>query len=144
MGKSWLAAGLLIQAAWAAPAWAGPSDEAKSAFEGQMAAWNRGDLEGALAGYWASSGMTWVNKGGVSHGFQTFADGMRQDFAADPASMGHYEGAVLEAQDLAPDAALIVVRWSISREGRPAMGGISTQLWRKLGGTWRAVFEHAS
>lgn len=127
----------------AGPAVAAPRDEAMRALEEQMAAWNRGDLESALGAYWDSPEMLWVNKGGVERGFRPFAEAMRKDHASNPAAMGRYDGTILEARDLAPDTALIVVRWSITSAGKK-MGGVSTQIWRPVDGRWRAVFEHAS
>jgi ketosteroid isomerase-like protein len=69
---------------------------------------------------------------------------MRSDFAGKPQAMGRYSGQVLDARSLANDAALLVVRWSIDKDGKRMMGGVSTQLWKRIGGQWRIVLEHAS
>ena len=121
-----------------------PAEEARSGFAQQRVAWNRGDLEGALDLYWNSPSLTWVNKGGVSKGFAEFAAAMRQDFAGKPATMGTYKGEVLEARNVDSDTGLLVVRWSIDRDGKRIMGGVSTQLWEPVAGRWRIVLEHAS
>ena len=120
-----------------------PEAAARAGLEAQIAAWNRGDLEAALRAYWDSPRMTWVSKSGVQRGFAAFAQGMRTDFA-DPAAMGTYSAEVLEARDVGPRAAVIVFRWQIMKNGRRAMGGTSTQIWREIDGSWRAVLEHAS
>jgi hypothetical protein len=109
----------------------------------QIAAWNRGDIEAALLAYWDSPMMTWVSKSGVDYGYTAFADALRKDFA-DPKSMGTYSAEILDARDLGPDANQIVFRWKIMRGEKRLMGGISTQIWRRIDGQWRAVFEHAS
>ncbi len=109
-----------------------------------MAAWNSQDLEAALALYWNDDQITWVNRKGVSFGIAEFAQAMRTEFA-DRSKMGHYAGKVVHTQELAPDLVLLVLDWSImDRDGKRLMGGVSTQLWRHLGGGWKAVFEHAS
>lgn len=133
----------LIATFVAGPALAGPADEARKGIEAQVEAWNRNDLEGALARYWNAPDLTWVSRRGVERGFAPFAGAMRADAAANP-DLGDYQAEVLEARDLTSDSALIVVRWSITRDGKRLMGGISTQIWRPVDGRWVIVLEHAS
>jgi len=116
---------------------------ARRGLEDQIAAWNRGDLETALLAYWDSPQMTWVSKAGVERGFADFANGMKTDFA-EPAAMGTYSAEMLDARSLGEEGAVIVFRWQIVRDGKRVMGGTSTQLWRPIEGSWRAVLEHAS
>ncbi len=125
------------------PALAGPADEARKGLEAQIDAWNRDDLEGALARYWNAPDMTWVSRRGVERGFAPFAEAMRADAATNP-DLGDYQAEVLEARDLSADSALMVMRWSITRDGKRLMGGVSTQIWRPIDGRWVIVLEHAS
>ena len=121
-----------------------PVEEALAALRTQMDAWNKQDLEAALSYYWNSPEMTWVNRKGVSFGIQEFAQSMRQDFT-DRSKMGTYDGKVLHATELRPDLVLIVLDWKIvDSSGKKLMGGVSSQLWQKMPGGWKAVFEHAS
>ena len=121
----------------------GAAVEAARGLQAQVAAWNRGDLETALQGYCAEPRIAWVTRSGVTRGFEEFAAGMRQDFA-DPAQMGRYEAEILEARTLGRRSALVVLRWSITRDGRRLMGGVSTQLWERCRGRLRITLEHAS
>ena len=109
-----------------------------------MDAWNRGDLDAALATYWDSPSMTWVSRRGVERGFASFAAEMRSSFGGRPNAMGRYTSDVLDARNLGRGAAALVVRWQITRDGNRLMGGVSTQIWRLVGGRWRIVLEHAS
>jgi hypothetical protein len=127
-----------------APALAGPAEQAEEGFTRQRVAWNKGDIEGALDLYWNSPEITWVSKAGVNQGFAAFARSMREEYAGRPERMGVYSGDVLLAKELSPETGLIVVRWSIDRDGKRLMGGVSTQLWEEVDGAWRIVFEHAS
>ncbi|MDO9222813.1 MAG: nuclear transport factor 2 family protein [Caulobacter sp.] len=127
----------------AGPAFAGPSDEARKGLAAQVEAWNRDDMDGALALYWNAPDIVWVNRRGLERGFVEFARAMRAEAAANP-DLGDYQVEVLDSRDLGPDSALLVIRWSISRDGKRLMGGISTQIWRQIDGLWVVVFEHAS
>jgi uncharacterized protein (TIGR02246 family) len=133
----------LIPVLIAVSAPAGIAAEAVRGVQAQAAAWNRGDLETALAGYCDSPDLIWVARSGVSRGFTEFAAGMRKDFA-DPAAMGRYDVEILHARTAGPHAALVTMRWSIVRGGKRLMGGVSTQLWQPCKGRLRIVLEHAS
>lgn len=122
---------------------ASAAGDAAAGFQAQVDAWNRGDLEAALDAYCDSPDLVWVSRDGVSRGFAGFAAGMRADFA-DPAKMGRYEAEILDRRALGRGAALIAVRWSITRAGKRLMGGVSTQLWQPCRGRLRIVLEHAS
>lgn len=118
-------------------------EAARQGVAAQVAAWNRGDIDAALAAYWDSPRMTWVSKSGIEYGYSSFEDAMRKDFA-DPTSMGIFSTEILDARDLGSGTNLIVYRWKIVRGEKRLMGGLSTQIWRRLDGNWRIVLEHAS
>jgi uncharacterized protein (TIGR02246 family) len=121
-----------------------PSDEARRGFQGQMDAWNRGDLDGAMRIYRDDPDMLFVNKTGVERGLKGFNDAMQADFAGKAEQMGVYSGEVLEARDLGPGHALLVVKWSIVLGQKRLFGGVSTQIWRRFDEGWRIAVEHAS
>lgn len=125
-------------------AWAGPKEEATAALQGQMDAWNRGDLEDALAAYRPGPDMIWINRTGLDRGLDAFADDLRRQYGADPGAMGVYSGEVLHTEELGPETVVLIVRWKIEKDGRRLFGGISTQIWRPVQGRWRIVIEHAS
>jgi ketosteroid isomerase-like protein len=127
-----------------AAALAGPAEQAEDGFTRQRVAWNKGDIEAALDLYWNSPEITWVSKAGVNRGFAGFARAMRDEYAGRPEQMGVYSGEVLLAKEVSPETGLLVIRWSIDRDGKRLMGGVSTQLWEEVDGAWRIVFEHAS
>jgi uncharacterized protein (TIGR02246 family) len=135
---------LAVTLAMAAAAIAGPSEDARRGFQGQMDAWNRGDLNGALHKYRDDPDMLFVSKAGVERGLKGFHDAMQADFAGKPEKMGVYAGEVLEARDLGPDRALLVVKWSITLGQKRLFGGISTQIWQRFDSGWKIAVEHAS
>lgn len=140
-----IAGGLILAAT---PALAHPATEATAGAEREIAAqvemWNRGDLEAALQTYCRDSEITWVSGTGLSHGYERFAQSMREEFGRGRAAMGTLAVDVLESRDLGDGGSLVVVRWSITRDGQRLMGGISSQLWAECAGRTRITFEHAS
>jgi len=133
---------LLLLAALPAPAGAvqEPAAAARAAIAAQVAAWNRGDLEAALGAYCDSPRITFVHHGGVTRGYEAFAGSMRALFGT--GEMGRLDIDTLDVRDLGGDS-LVVLRWSVVRDGKAPMSGVSTQLWAECGGAARIVFEHS-
>lgn len=122
------------------------SDEVQAvqqALDGQVEAWNKGDLEKAMTFYWNSPEMLWISKAGVERGYQEVLDMFRVDFA-DPTQMGIYTYEPLHIEQLSPEAVYYVFRWKIEKDDAILMGGVSSQLWKKIEDKWVATSEHAS
>lgn len=115
----------------------------QQALEGQVQAWNKGDLEKAMTFYWNSRDMLWISKSGVEKGYQEVLDMFRKDFA-NSSRMGIYSFEPLHIEQLAPQVVFYVFRWKIELEGKRLMGGVSSQLWKNIGGRWVVTSEHAS
>jgi len=117
--------------------------EVKKALEGQISAWNKGDLETAMTFYWNSPEMLWISKGGTEKGYQEVYDMFLQDFT-DRSKMGNYSYEPLHIEQVSKDAVYFVFRWKIELDGKRLMGGVSSQVWKKLDGRWVVTSEHAS
>ncbi len=117
--------------------------EVKQALESQIAAWNKGDLETAMSFYWNSPEMLWVSKNGTEKGYQEVLDMFLEQYP-DRSKMGVYSYEPLHLEQLSNEAVYFVFRWKIELDGKQLMGGISSQLWKKLDGRWVATSEHAS
>lgn len=117
--------------------------EVKEALEGQIAAWNKGDLETAMSFYWNSPEMLWISKSGTEKGYQQVLDMFRQQYP-DRSKMGVYSYEPLHLEQLSEEAVYFVFKWKIELEGKQLMGGLSSQVWKKLNGHWVVTSEHAS
>lgn len=117
--------------------------EVVKALEGQIKAWNKGDLETAMTFYWNSPEMLWVSKSGVERGYQEVLEVFRSDFT-DSSTMGVYSYEPLHIEQVSPEAVYFVFRWKIELDGKHLMGGVSSQIWKKKDGRWVVTSEHAS
>jgi len=120
-----------------------PVEAARMGLQGQVDAWNVGNLEQAMAFYWNSPEMLWISKNGVEKGWQPVLEMFEQDFK-DRSTMGTYSYEPLHLEALGEAAALYVIRWKIELNGERLMGGISSQFWKRLDGLWVIASEHAS
>ena len=138
---------LLMTVTTSLPAFAMPKGDAvqavKQALEGQISAWNKGDLETAMTYYWDSPEMLWISKNGIEKGYQEVFEMFLQDFQ-DRSQMGVYTYEPLHIEQVSAEAVYFVFRWKIELEGKRLMGGVSSQVWKNIAGRWVVTSEHAS
>jgi uncharacterized protein (TIGR02246 family) len=118
----------------------------RAVLDAQVVAWNRGDVEGFMAGYWKSEKTTFLSSGGVSRGWQALLDRYKRGYP-DKKTMGTLTFSELEINMLGPDAAFIIGHWALDREkdGKPDHpGGVFTLIARKFPEGWRIISDHTS
>lgn len=108
----------------------------------QTAAWNRGDIEGFMSGYWNSPELKFVSGANVTKGWQPTLDRYRKSYDS-RAKMGTLEFSDLEINVLSKDAAIVLGTWKLQREA-DAPGGKFTLVFRKFKDGWRIVHDHTS
>lgn len=109
--------------------------------EDQAAAWNRGDIEGFMEGYWKSEKLTFVSSR-VTRGWQQTLDNYKRSYDTRE-KMGTLTFSDLEITVLSKDAALVLGSWSLKR-ANDAPGGKFTLIFRKFREGWRVVHDHTS
>ena len=108
----------------------------------QAAAWNRGDLDGFMQGYWKSEKLTFLSGTNVTRGWQPTLDRYKKSYDS-RAKMGTLTFSGLEITMLGKDAAVVLGDWSLAREkDRP--GGKFTLTFRKFKEGWRIIMDHTS
>lgn len=124
------------------PAPTDPGPAIRAVLNSQVAAWNRGDIEGFMAGYWNSPELTFVSGATVTKGWaETLARYKRR--YDNPAATGRLAFSDIAVTPQGPDAAVTFGRWALTREkDKPA--GIFTLTWRRICGEWKIVLDHTS
>lgn len=110
--------------------------------EDQRLAWNRGDLEGYMQGYWHSDSLMFVGKSGPQYGWQTTLNNYKKGYP-DKAAMGQLTFDILKVELLDKTNAFVLGAWHLKRE-KDAPGGYFTLLLRKIKGVWLVVSDHSS
>ena len=109
----------------------------------QTQAWNRGKLEGFMAGYWSSPDLIFTSGGRVNRGWETTIENYRETYGGGQASMGHLSFDEVEVHSLGSEAAWVLGRWQLEREGEGS-GGVFTLVFRQISGRWLIVHDHTS
>ena len=110
--------------------------------EDQRLAWNRGDLDGYMQGYWHSDSLLFVGKSGPKYGWQTTLNNYKKGYP-DKAAMGQLTFDILKVDLLDKTNAFVLGAWNLKRE-KDAPGGYFTLLLRKIKGAWLVVADHSS
>ena len=108
----------------------------------QQTAWNRGDVDAFLLGYWHSPELTFSGSSGVARGWDGVLARYKKNYP-DRAAMGQLDFSDLEFRFLGPDAALVLGRWHLKRE-RDDLGGVFTLVWQRLPEGWKIIHDHTS
>jgi L-asparaginase / beta-aspartyl-peptidase len=121
------------------------SDQAKisAVLTAQQTAWNRGDVDAFIVGYWESPELTFSGSGGIARGFSGVRERYHRNYP-DRASMGELTFSHLEFRFLAPDAALVLGHWHLKRETKGDVGGVFSLVWQRFPEGWKIVHDHTS
>jgi len=116
----------------------------RAVLDKQVEAWNRGDLEGFMAGYWSSPDLVFQSGATLTRGWQATRERYRRRYQAEGKEMGRLHFEDLDVQLLSADAAFIRGRWHLTMKDGSEPGGLFTLLARRIGGEWKIVHDHTS
>lgn len=136
---------LVLLVACAAPHAFGPDDDhaVRAVLDAQRDAWNRGDLDGYMAGYARSPDLVFTSGGKIRRGWQDTYAKYRAKYGSDRATMGQLAFEVLAVQPLGADGAIVLGRWKL--DGTPVAGaGVFSLALARTGEGWRIVHDHTS
>jgi ketosteroid isomerase-like protein len=134
--------GAVCRMAIASPADASDDAQIRAVIEMQATAWNRGDIDAFMTGYWKSGETAFVGANGITRGWQAVLDRYRTRYP-DRKAMGHLSFSNLEVHILCPDAASAIGQFQLERENdRPA--GIFTLDFKKFADGWKIVVDHST
>ena len=118
-------------------------DAVRQVLDSQVAAWNKGDLEGFMAGYWHSPELSFFSGKDKRQGWQETMDRYRQRYQAEGREMGKLTFSDIQIEPLSPDTAWVRGRWKLVMS-KESPGGLFTLVFRKLPEGWRIVHDHTS
>jgi ketosteroid isomerase-like protein len=113
-----------------------------AALMAQQRAWNEGNVDAFLEGYWHSPELTFSGSSGVSRGWDGVMARYKKSYP-DRATMGQLDFSGLEFRFLGPDAALILGNWHLKREKGDA-GGVFSLVWQRFPEGWKIVHDHTA
>lgn len=110
--------------------------------EAQQAAWNQGNVDVFLEGYWHSPELTFSGSSGIARGWDGVLARYKKNYP-DSAAMGRLDFSRLEFRFLGADAALVLGHWYLARDTGD-VGGVFTLVWQRFPEGWRIIHDHTS
>lgn len=110
----------------------------------QIEAWNRGDLEGFMAGYWHAPELTFFSGGNVYKGWQAALQRYQKNYQGSGKEMGTLDFQDLNIQLLGRQAAVVTGKWQLTTSDGKNPHGLFTLILRKMQPGWRIVHDHTS
>lgn len=108
----------------------------------QTAAWNRGDIDGFMLGYWYSEKLVFVSGDSVTRGWQPTLDRYKKNYNSKE-KMGALKFSDVEINVVSKNVAVVLGSWSLTREKDNPKGKF-TLIFRKFKDGWRIVHDHSS
>jgi beta-aspartyl-peptidase (threonine type) len=112
--------------------------------DNQRAAWNEGNLEEFMEGYWHSDELTFYSGNDIQHGWQATIDRYRKRYQSEGKEMGKLAFDDVQVDLIGSDNALVRGRWELTMKDGTNPKGLFTLRFRRLPEGWRIVHDHTS
>ena len=121
---------------------------ARAVLDAQVAAWNKGDLDGFMAGYWRDDNLMFTSGDRITKGWDATRDRyLKRYFTPDKdgklADRGELSFGELQVESLSPTAVLVRGRYFLKVGARTDTGRF-TLTFRKLPDGWKITSDHTS
>jgi len=116
--------------------------EVRGVLDATETAWNNGDIEGYMQGYYKSDSLRFAGNGDVSYGWESVLERYRKAYP-DKTAMGRLTFSDVSIDVLCSDAVLVFGRWKLERE-EGDRSGLYTLIMIKTAEGWRIVHDHSS
>lgn len=110
----------------------------------QTAAWNRGDLEGFMQGYWHSPDITFFSGDTIIKGWESTLARYKNRYQSSGKEMGKLSFTNENIEMLSPYSAMVTARWHLDMSDGKELEGLTTLLCKRTKEGWRIVHDHSS
>lgn len=117
-------------------------DAIRKVLDKQLEAWNQGNLDEYMKGYWKNDSLMFVGQSGITFGYENTLDNYKKNYK-DTVQMGKLSFEVLRVKPLAMDTYFVVGKWFLKRTVGD-VGGVYTLVFRKIKGSWVIIADHSS
>jgi ketosteroid isomerase-like protein len=108
----------------------------------QVAAWNAGDIDGYMKGYWNSDSTVFVSGGNLTRGYRDVLARYHKSYNTRE-KMGKLEFSELLVRPVSPNLAVATGIWRLTRASDQPWGRFTLLIEKKAEG-WRIVYDHTS
>lgn len=117
----------------------------RGVLDDQVKAWNKGDLDGFMAGYWNDEELSFVSNGVERKGWKTTRDRYEKRYWSgdERPERGELTFSELKVEGFSPQAATVRGRFTLKlKSGEDT--GLFTLVFRKFDNGWKITHDHTS
>lgn len=114
----------------------------QSVMDAQESAWNRGDIDGFMLGYWNSDSLRFIGKRGITFGWQKTLENYKRGYP-NANAMGQLTFTNLSMELTGDTTAYVIGKWELFRS-IDTLSGHYSLLWKNIGGKWLITADHSS
>lgn len=107
----------------------------------QQEAWNNGDLERFMEGYWKSDSLQFIGSS-IRYGWQQTLDNYKKNYSTREL-MGRLQFAIWQIVKHNPDTYLLTGKYTLFRKSDQPSGPF-TLIFKKINNEWVIVYDHTS
>jgi beta-aspartyl-peptidase (threonine type) len=115
----------------------------RQVLDSQVAAWNKGDLKGFMAGYWKSDKLSFFSGKDKTQGWQATLERYQKRYQAEGREMGKLSFSELQVEAFNGEAAWVRGRWEVVTS-KETLSGLFTLIFKRFPEGWRIVHDHTS
>lgn len=108
----------------------------------QETAWNNGDLDAFMQGYWKSDSLLFIGKGGHKYGYATILENYKKSYP-NKTYMGLFTSTVLQIKRLGKNYFFVLGKWHLKRTVGD-VSGYYTLIFQKINREWVIISDHSS
>ncbi|NQU88613.1 MAG: nuclear transport factor 2 family protein [Mariniphaga sp.] len=116
--------------------------EIQLVFEKQEKAWNSGNLEKFMEGYWKSDKLVFVGSRGPTYGWQATLNSYKKGYP-DKKTMGILKFETLKIKKIDKKTIFLIGKFELTRNADD-LSGHFTLIWQKINGKWLIIADHSS
>ena len=116
--------------------------EVRNLLAKQSAAWNRGDIEAFMVGYWENDSLMFIGKSGVTYGYKNTLANYKRNYP-DTTVMGKLTFTLIQVKQLSQEYFHVTGKYYLTRTIGDASGHF-TLMFRKINGKWVVISDHSS
>ena len=108
----------------------------------QEDAWNQGNIESFMRGYWNNDQLVFVGSNGPTYGYRNTLERYLKSYPT-KAAMGQLKFNLLFVEQWDTQTIQVIGKFTLDRE-KDQPTGFFTLLFRKMGDDWKIVSDHSS
>src|SRR5688572_3270859 len=108
----------------------------------QTIAWNKGDIDAFMQGYWKHDSLMFIGQNGVTYGWTNTINNYKKNYPNTDA-MGKLTFTLIQVKKMSDKYYHVIGKWFLKRTIGD-VGGHFTLVFEKINGNWVIISDHSS